>query len=65
MSSKEAAGHKHDWRKDLADELFHLQQKNGSWINTKERWLEGDPSLATAYALLALQHCEPVSGSQG
>jgi squalene-hopene/tetraprenyl-beta-curcumene cyclase len=62
---EDAAGHKHDWRKDLADELFHLQQKNGSWINMKERWLEGDPSLATAYALLALQHCEPVSGSHG
>jgi squalene-hopene/tetraprenyl-beta-curcumene cyclase len=57
---EDAAGHKHDWRKELADELFHLQQPNGSWLNTKERWMEGDPSLATSYALVALAYCAPV-----
>jgi squalene-hopene/tetraprenyl-beta-curcumene cyclase len=61
---EDAAGQKHDWRKELADQLFHLQQQNGSWLNPKERWLEGDPNLATAYALLALKYCEPIGASR-
>jgi squalene-hopene/tetraprenyl-beta-curcumene cyclase len=60
---EDAAGQKHDWRKELAEQLFHLQQQNGSWLNPKERWLEGDPNLATAYALLALKYCEPIGAS--
>jgi squalene-hopene/tetraprenyl-beta-curcumene cyclase len=55
----DAQNQKHDWRKELADQLFSLQQPNGSWLNTKERWLEGDPNLSTCYALIALKHCEP------
>lgn len=61
---EDASGQKHDWRKELAGQLFHMQQPNGSWVNPKERWLEGDPSLATAYGLLALKYCEPTSASQ-
>jgi len=61
---EDASGQKHDWRKELAEQLFHLQQQNGSWLNPKERWLEGDPNLGTAYALLALKDCEPVSASR-
>ena len=61
---EDSAGQRHDWRKDLADELFKLQQPNGSWLNPKERWLEGDPNLGTAYALLALKYCEPASASR-
>ena len=38
-----------------------LQQQNGSWVNPKERWMEGDPNLSTAYALLALKYCEPTA----
>jgi len=59
----DAQGQKHDWRKELADQLFTVQQPNGSWVNSKERWLEGDPNLSTAYALLALKYCEPTSGT--
>jgi squalene-hopene/tetraprenyl-beta-curcumene cyclase len=58
----DAQGRKHDWRKELADQLFALQQPNGNWVNLKERWLEGDPNLSTAYALLALKYCEPTPG---
>jgi squalene-hopene/tetraprenyl-beta-curcumene cyclase len=58
----DAQGQKHDWRKELADQLFALQQPNGNWVNPKERWLEGDPNLSTAYALLALKYCEPTPG---
>jgi squalene-hopene/tetraprenyl-beta-curcumene cyclase len=54
---------KHDWRKDLATQLFAAQQPNGSWVNPKGRWFEGDPNLATAYALCALKFCEPVAAS--
>lgn len=54
---KDANGKKHDWRKELANQLAKEQRKNGSWVNKAARWYEGDPNLATAYALLALSHC--------
>jgi squalene-hopene/tetraprenyl-beta-curcumene cyclase len=58
-SFEDAKGNKHDWRKELAEQLFAQQQPNGSWVNPAERWLEGDPNLATAYNLLALRYCRP------
>ncbi len=51
-------GTKHAWKKDIAEKLASLQQKNGSWINEADRWYEGDPNLVTAYCLIALAHCE-------
>lgn len=56
---EDAQGVKHDWRKELAEHLFVMQQPNGSWVNTNARWFEGDPHLATAYVLIALKYCEP------
>ncbi|VAX37067.1 hypothetical protein MNBD_PLANCTO02-2697 [hydrothermal vent metagenome] len=55
----DSKGKKHDWRKELAEKLFSLQKPNGSWINKADRWNEGDPSLVTAFSLMALKHCEP------
>ena len=55
----DADGKKHDWRAELIDELSDRQRKDGSWINENSRWLEGDPNLVTAYALLALSYCKP------
>jgi squalene-hopene/tetraprenyl-beta-curcumene cyclase len=55
----DADGKRHNWRKELIDELAKRQQKDGSWINENNRWLEGDGNLVTAYALLALSHCRP------
>jgi squalene-hopene/tetraprenyl-beta-curcumene cyclase len=52
-------GGKHDWRKELAENLTARQLENGSWVNTTPRWYEGDPNLATAFSLLALSYCEP------
>jgi squalene-hopene/tetraprenyl-beta-curcumene cyclase len=52
-------GVEHDWRQELADRLFVLQQEDGSWLNPTDRWYEGDPNLVTAYALLALSYCTP------
>ncbi len=54
---EDASGAKHDWRRELFDELTSRQNPNGSWINTNSRWLEGDPNLVTGYALLALSYC--------
>ncbi len=56
----DATGAQHDWRMELAEHLFATQQSNGSWVNENPRWLEGDPNLATAYALMALKHCDPL-----
>lgn len=56
---EDADGREHDWRKDLSSALAQLQEPNGSWVNRAERWYEGDPNLATAYALLALSYCDP------
>jgi squalene-hopene/tetraprenyl-beta-curcumene cyclase len=50
---------RHNWRSDLIGELGRRQRADGSWVNEKDRWLEGDPNLVTAYALLALSHCRP------
>ncbi len=49
----------HDWRKELIDELASRQREDGSWVNTESnRWMEGDASLVTGYALLALSYCK-------
>tara|TARA_R110002111_G_scaffold254461_2_gene320149 strand:+ start:69326 stop:70507 length:1182 start_codon:yes stop_codon:yes gene_type:complete len=56
---KDADGNTHNWRAELVNHLAGLQHENGSWTNKAERWYEADPNLATAYALLALSHCQP------
>jgi squalene-hopene/tetraprenyl-beta-curcumene cyclase len=61
----DAVGAKHDWRRELRDELIRRQQPNGSWVNENPRWLEGEPSLVTGYALLALSHCRPDAARKG
>lgn len=55
---EDAAGKKHDWRSELVAVLAKQQKPNGSWINSADRWYEGDPNLVTAYALLALAQCD-------
>jgi len=50
-------GAKHDWRSELTAELARRQQSDGSWINSNTQWGEGDPNLATAFALLSLSYC--------
>ena len=54
-----ADGKSHDWRAELVEHLMAKQQKDGSWLNTNPRWLEGDPNLVTSYSLLALSYCQP------
>ncbi len=50
----DAQGRKHDWRRELIEQLARQQRGDGSWSNEADRWMEGHPALATAYALLAL-----------
>ncbi len=52
-------GAKHDWRRDLAEELARRQSSDGSWANRDSRWMEGDSNLATSFALLAMSYCGP------
>lgn len=53
-------GVEHDWRAELVAELASRQQADGSFVNPKDRWMEGDANLVTGYALMALSYCRPV-----
>ena len=55
---KDAKGKEHDWRAELIETMAKSQEKNGSWVNKSDRWLEGDAELVTAYALLSLSYCK-------
>lgn len=45
-----------DWENDLIDRLAELQNEDGSFRSVSDRWMENNPVLITAYALLALEH---------
>ena len=51
----DADGVKHDWRADLTQAILSRQRADGSWINTQDRWMEGNDELVTVYAVLALE----------
>jgi squalene-hopene/tetraprenyl-beta-curcumene cyclase len=56
----DANGKKHDWRKELFDTLKSKQRADGSWINDeRDPFGEGDPNLATGFALLSLSYTQP------
>lgn len=52
----DAKGGSHDWKAELIAALAKRQQPDGGWVNPADRFLEGDPNLVTAYALLALAY---------
>jgi squalene-hopene/tetraprenyl-beta-curcumene cyclase len=52
-------GKVHDWRAELIAALAKRQGARGEWVNPADRFMEGDPNLVTAYALLALAHARP------
>jgi squalene-hopene/tetraprenyl-beta-curcumene cyclase len=60
-TSKDADGkevtkiEKHDWGNDLVDRLAKLQNEDGSFKSLDKRWMEDNPELITAYALIALR----------
>jgi squalene-hopene/tetraprenyl-beta-curcumene cyclase len=56
----DAAGTRHDWRRELVAALKRRQGADGSWANTRDKQFgESSPDLATAFALLALSYSQP------
>jgi len=49
-----ADGKSHDWKAELAAALAARQEPSGAWANADDRFMEGDPAIATSFALLAL-----------
>ncbi len=45
-----------DWAMDLIEHLATLQNPDGSFKSVDDRWMENNPVLITAYALIALEH---------
>ena len=43
---------------DVPKAVALRQREDGSWVNEEKKWLEGDPNIVTAYALLALSYCK-------
>ena len=50
-----ADGRKVNWRNDVALKIISLQNKDGSWANDNNRFLEKDPVLVTSYSVMALE----------
>lgn len=59
-------GVEHEWRAELCGRLIAMQSKaDGSWINQNSpRWWEGNPTLATAYAMLTLGTAKPAQDAK-
>lgn len=52
----DANGKKHVWRQELFQTLKAKQKPDGSWANDNRAFLENQPELATAFALLAISY---------
>lgn len=50
----DAEGREHHWKTDLTEALARRQSSSGAWVNTDDRFMEGDPNIVTSYALMAL-----------
>ncbi len=50
----DAAGRRHDWRRDLMRKLITIQNGEGYWVNSNGRWWENVKELSTSYALITL-----------
>jgi squalene-hopene/tetraprenyl-beta-curcumene cyclase len=56
----DAAGKKHDWRRELFEALRKRQNADGSWSNVQDKQFgENNSDLATAFAVLTLSYCRP------
>jgi squalene-hopene/tetraprenyl-beta-curcumene cyclase len=50
---------KRDWRAEITRALSLRQRADGSWANDSTAFFEGDPAMATGWALIALSYCQP------
>ncbi len=48
-------GQERNWRADLVAKLGELQNQDGSFKSVNNRWMENNPDLIAAYALIALR----------
>ena len=57
----------HPWRQQLCGRLIAMQRRDdGSWVNENApRWWEGNPVLATSYAMITLSHAMPTKVAEG
>jgi squalene-hopene/tetraprenyl-beta-curcumene cyclase len=55
----DASKKKHDWRADITAALAKRQRADGTWVNTEDRWMEGNPALVGGYALMTLGLTKP------
>jgi squalene-hopene/tetraprenyl-beta-curcumene cyclase len=53
-------GSERDWPRELSARLMALQRPDGAWSNAADRWWEGEPLLASSYALIALSLCAEI-----
>jgi squalene-hopene/tetraprenyl-beta-curcumene cyclase len=44
------------WKEQVVEKMAAIQRPDGSWVNTSNRFWEGDPVLVTAYAVLSLEY---------
>ena len=51
---QDLTGTTHHWRRELAEKILSLQQENGLWKNTVDRWGESAETLASGYAMQTL-----------
>lgn len=47
---------RHEWRRELFEELKRRQRTDGSWVNENRAFMENAPELATAFAVLSLSY---------
>jgi len=55
----DSKGVTHNWYEELARKIISLQRPEGNWVNENDRWMETNPILVTAYAILALEYGYP------
>jgi squalene-hopene/tetraprenyl-beta-curcumene cyclase len=50
----------HDWRTEITEAILSRQRPDGTWVNTAERWYEGEQMaiVPTSYCLIALAECK-------
>jgi hypothetical protein len=56
VKTPSGASERRVWARDLVDRLEKLQNTDGSFRSVDNRWMEDNPVLITAYALIALEH---------
>lgn len=54
----DAKGVKHPWKKELFEVLKKSQNPDGTWTNDNKAFLENQPELATAFAVMAIGYCQ-------